>query len=226
MTVNPVRRQQPRKAGRATRKSAAQSRELILAAARELFGQQGFTNAGVKDIATKAGVAEIVVYRIFGTKIQLFEEVIFGQLVEAIVGWFKSWELRSDLEASSYESCRAYVDGVYRMVSANRGQILALLSAEAFEPAFAGERTTSSPINTALGRIESLVTRICHANDWGGVPTVLTTRVAFSMIFSVAMFPDTILPPGSDRPSDEALIDEMTKLIIYGVSARPDGPVR
>lgn len=213
MATNRVRR-------RAPRKSAAESRELIMTAARELFGQQGFTNTAVMDIVTKAGVAEIVVYRIFGTKAQLFEEVIFGQVKDAAVGWLTEWGDRDIAEASSYKSGRAYVEGVYRMVSANRGQILALLSAEAFESAFASERTASSPINTALHRIESLVARLVEANDWRGVDVALATRATFGMVFSMAMFPDTLLPLGAQRPADDQLIDEMTATILYGVSAR------
>jgi AcrR family transcriptional regulator len=206
---------------RAPRKSSAESRELVVAAARELFGRQGFTNTAVKDVATKAGVAEIVVYRLFGTKAELFEEVIFRQLVEAIVGWLEKWGEREAGDASSWESGRAYIEGVYRMVSANRGQILALLAAEAFEPAFAGERTTSSPINQALHRIESLVGREVEASGWRGVDVALATRVTFSMIFSIAMFPDTLLPLGAERATDDQIIDEMTAFMIHGVSGRP-----
>jgi AcrR family transcriptional regulator len=213
MSASPISR-------RAPRKSSAESRELVVAAARELFGQQGFANTAVKDVATKAGVAEIIVYRLFGTKAELFEEVIFRQLVEAIVGWLEKWGERDPGDASSWESGRGYIEGVYRMVSANRGQILALLAAEAFEPEFAGERTTSSPINQALHRIESLVGREVAARDWRGVDVALATRVTFSMIFSLAMFPDTLLPLGSDRPTDEQIIDEMTAMMIYGVSGR------
>jgi AcrR family transcriptional regulator len=194
---------------------------LIVAAARDLFGRQGFTNTAVKDVADRAGVVEIVVYRIFGTKAQLFEEVIFGQLVEAIVGWLDDWSVRDPGDASSWESGRAYIEGVYRMVSANRGQILALLAAEAFEPAFAGQRATSSPINQALQRIESLVGREAQAQGWRSVDVALATRVTFSMIFSIAMFPDTLLPPGAERPDDDRVIDEMTAFMIHGVSGRP-----
>jgi AcrR family transcriptional regulator len=214
MAPTPTRR-------RAPRKPAAVSRELIVNAARELFGQQGFANTLVTDVASKAGVAEIVVYRIFGTKAQLFEEVIFGQLVEAIVGWLEKWGERDPGDAGTWESGHAYIDGVYRMVSANRGQILALLAAESFEPAFAGERTASSPINQALHRIEALVAREAEARGWRGVDVSLATRITFSMIFSIAMFPDTLLPLGLDRPSDEKIVDEMTAFLIHGISGRP-----
>jgi AcrR family transcriptional regulator len=214
MAASPTRR-------RAPRKSSAASRELIVAAARDLFGQQGFTNTAVKDVAAQAGVAEIIVYRLFGTKAELFEEVIFKQLVDAIVGWLERWGERDAGQASSWESGRAYIEGVYRMVSANRGQILALLAAEAFEPAFSGERSTSSPINQALHRIETLVGREVEASGWRGVDVALATRVTFSMIFSLAMFPETLLPVGGQCPSEDQIIDEMTAYMIYGVSARP-----
>ena len=41
------------------------------------------------------------------------------------------------------------------------------------------------------------------------------------MIFSLAMFPETLLPVGAERPSDEQIIDEMTAMMIHGVSGRP-----
>jgi AcrR family transcriptional regulator len=207
------------------RRSAAQSRDLIVTAARELFGQQGFANTKITDIAAKAGVSEIIVYRAFGTKVQLFEEVILGQVVDAIVDWLKDWSQRDVGEASTWESGYAYVEGVYRMVSANRGQILALLAAEAFEPAFAGERTASSPINQALQRIETLIGREVEAKKWHGVDVRLATRATFSMIFSLAMFPETLLPLGKERPGEEQVLREITAMMIYGVSQRPRGDI-
>lgn len=223
MTAADARTAGPR--ARAPRKTAAESRELIVAAARDLFGRQGFTNTKITDIAAAAGVSEIIVYRVFGTKVQLFEEVILGQVVDAIVDWLKDWSQQDVGEASTWESGYAYVEGVYRMVSTNRGQILALLAAETFEPAFAGERTASSPINRALERIEALIGREVKAKGWRGVDVRLATRATFSMIFSLAMFPETLLPLGKERPREEEVLREITAMMIYGVSQRPRGDI-
>lgn len=206
---------------RAPRKSAARSRELITVAARDLFGELGFTNTTVKDVAERAGVGETIVYRIFGTKTRLFEEAILGHLAVAIVEWLERWGDRPGA-ATTWESGRAYVSGVYEMVSSNRGQLLALLAAEAFEPAFTAEgRRSTSPVDSALQRVANLVEREMEFRGWRDVDSALTTRITFGMIFSLAMFPDNLLPKGSGRPSDERIVDEMTKFLIYGVSSRP-----
>jgi AcrR family transcriptional regulator len=56
------------------RKGAA-TREAILKSAREAFTQSGY-DVGVREIAENAGVTAMLVNRYFGSKEQLFEEVI------------------------------------------------------------------------------------------------------------------------------------------------------
>jgi AcrR family transcriptional regulator len=54
----------------------AEIRLAVLDAAAELFGRRGPANVSVRDIATKAGVQHSIVHRYFGTKEDLFREVI------------------------------------------------------------------------------------------------------------------------------------------------------
>src|SRR6476469_3462467 len=53
-------------------------REAILAAALRVFSQQGYERASVDEIAAAAGVAKPTIYNHFGTKEQLFREVLIG----------------------------------------------------------------------------------------------------------------------------------------------------
>jgi AcrR family transcriptional regulator len=55
-----------------------QTREKILAAALKLFSQRGFLGAATRQIAREAGVAEVTLFRHFGSKENLFEAVIRG----------------------------------------------------------------------------------------------------------------------------------------------------
>jgi AcrR family transcriptional regulator len=55
-----------------------QTRETILAAALRLFSQRGFLGATTRRIAREAGVAEVTLFRHFGSKETLFAEVIRG----------------------------------------------------------------------------------------------------------------------------------------------------
>ena len=60
----------------ARRRNAAATREAILASAREAFARVGYDGAGVREIAAGAGVTAMLVNRYFGSKEQLFAEVI------------------------------------------------------------------------------------------------------------------------------------------------------
>lgn len=60
----------------ARRRNAAATREAILASARQAFARAGYDGAGVREIAAGAGVTAMLVNRYFGSKEQLFAEVI------------------------------------------------------------------------------------------------------------------------------------------------------
>ncbi|KAG1256591.1 hypothetical protein G6F68_009709 [Rhizopus microsporus] len=57
-------------------RDAEATREAILASARRAFALSGYDGAGVRDIAAGAGVTAMMVYRYFGSKEQLFAEVV------------------------------------------------------------------------------------------------------------------------------------------------------
>jgi AcrR family transcriptional regulator len=65
-----VDKRQTRRTGR--RPGSPDTREAILAAARQAFAERGFDNATVRQIATAADVDPALVHHYFGTKEQLF----------------------------------------------------------------------------------------------------------------------------------------------------------
>jgi len=73
----------PRRRGRPRRTEAAsgETREKILAAAREEFSERGYEKTSVRGIAKAAGVDSALVHHYFGTK-----EQMFGAAVEDAVG--------------------------------------------------------------------------------------------------------------------------------------------
>ena len=52
-------------------------RKAIIAAARELFVEQGYERATLAEIVTRAGGSLATVYKLFGNKDQLLEAVVF-----------------------------------------------------------------------------------------------------------------------------------------------------
>lgn len=57
-------------------------RDEILAAARTVFGEQGFAKATLADVATRAGVSAATVSHYFGTKAALFEALVADEALE------------------------------------------------------------------------------------------------------------------------------------------------
>ena len=60
------------------RRDAAATRQAILASARAAFVASGYDGAGVREIASGAGVTAMMVNRYFGSKEALFAEVVAG----------------------------------------------------------------------------------------------------------------------------------------------------
>ncbi|MDX3323894.1 MULTISPECIES: TetR family transcriptional regulator [Streptomyces] len=54
------------------RRDAARSRELLLTAASELFGERGFDRTTIRDIGRRAGVDPTLIARYFGSKTLLY----------------------------------------------------------------------------------------------------------------------------------------------------------
>src|SRR5438132_8274425 len=67
------------------RKSAEERREAVLEAALEEFAARGLDGASTEAIAAKAGISQPYVFRLFGTKKELFKAVVvrcFRQTLE------------------------------------------------------------------------------------------------------------------------------------------------
>src|SRR4051794_29036776 len=60
------------------RRNAGATRQAILASARTAFARAGYDGVGVREIAHGAGVTAMLVNRYFGSKEQLFAEVLAG----------------------------------------------------------------------------------------------------------------------------------------------------
>src|ERR671914_1594713 len=61
------------------------SRERILEAAARVYAQYGFRGATTRLIAQEAGVNEVTLFRLFGSKAHLFDELLSQQLHSSTV---------------------------------------------------------------------------------------------------------------------------------------------
>ena len=64
------------------RRDSAATRQALLDAATALFAERGYDRTTVRDIAARAGVNQALLFRYFGSKEALFEEVTAGHRLE------------------------------------------------------------------------------------------------------------------------------------------------
>jgi AcrR family transcriptional regulator len=69
----------------ARRRNAAATRLAILASARQAFARAGYDGVGVREIASGAGVTAMLVNRYFGSKEQLFAEVVADTMATPVI---------------------------------------------------------------------------------------------------------------------------------------------
>jgi AcrR family transcriptional regulator len=100
---------------RALRKDAARNRELLLAAARDVFAERGL-DASLDDVARRAGVGVGTAYRHFANKYEL-AGAIFQQEVATIAGLAETGLAAED----PWDGLVQFVEEMLRAQTVNRG---------------------------------------------------------------------------------------------------------
>src|ERR671931_2147421 len=84
---------------KAERKTAEERRESILDAALEEFAHRGLAGASTEAIAAKAGISQPYVFRLFGTKKELFKAVVARCFRETLEEFQRAAEGKRGAEA-------------------------------------------------------------------------------------------------------------------------------
>ena len=180
---NSVRSGQPSRYSSPLRtQRAADTRDRIATAARELFAGNGFAGTTITAIAARAGVSVQTVYATFGSK---------GAIVSALTTRFETdadaagWRARIDGSTDPATILRLFAQWTRALLSSSRDTIAAVQAA-ATDPAIAGLREVGDRHRrAALGR---LVHRIA---GYVGLPADLTEQRAIDrawMLTSIEVY--------------------------------------
>ena len=95
------------------RQTAEERREAILGAAQDLFAQRGLYGTSTDEIARRAGISQPYLFRLFGTKKELFIATVERCLSEAL-GMFKTASAGLEGEEALLAIGRAYADEIVK----------------------------------------------------------------------------------------------------------------
>ncbi|GGW67151.1 TetR family transcriptional regulator [Streptomyces lucensis JCM 4490] len=97
------------------RSDARRNRELLIAAAREIYAERG-VDAPLDDIARRAGVGNATLYRHFAGRTELIETVFRDALTPIL-----AMARRTRDEEDAWSGLTAYLDRVFALLAADRG---------------------------------------------------------------------------------------------------------
>ncbi|WP_216211523.1 TetR/AcrR family transcriptional regulator [Amycolatopsis aidingensis] len=192
--------------GRPRKLPVAQQRTLVLAAARQVFAEQGLQAATVGQIAARAGLTRQSVYEHFGDKAGLFAEVV-AEVENLAYEWISARamdETAPDLRAWARRNYAALFDFVHEHPAA----LPVLQEAErAGDPAMTRIRDRLAPLYTEASRQRWAA----HGVEPGRADTALVAMY-FAMTETLVR-----LDWRGTAPDRAALIDLLTEFTVGGV---------
>jgi TetR/AcrR family transcriptional regulator len=156
------------------RVSAVVRREQILAAASRVFGERGYVGATTDQVAQAAGISQPYVVRMFGSKENLFVEVLdraLGKLLDA----FRDVLISSKAAGDDQEMLMRRLGAAYADLIVDRGILMSLMQGfvAGHEPAIGAEARAGFMGLYALLR-----------NEAGFEPDQIVDFLAHGMLFN------------------------------------------
>lgn len=199
-------------------------RTLILHAAREVFAAKGFRGTSTRDIAKRAQLTEVMIFRHFGTKANLFQEAVITPFTEFMDGYISDYRSREHGRLSAQQEGIALYTGLFEVLHGERELLLALMSAHQYDEL---SPEACAQIDAAFDRLLALFEEVVateaaerHFSDFDLRPTV---RAMFAMVLSAALHGDWM--GLGKKVSYKRMIDAMTQLTVRGLQV-PEGQVR
>jgi len=165
-----------------TRKTAEERREEILAVALEEFGEHGLDGTSTDTIARKAGISQPYLFRLFGTKKELYLETVRRCLAETLELF---QEAADGLEG---EDALHAIGQAYRGLLADRTRLRGQMQAYAD----CDDDDVREAVREGFGRLVEYVERVSDAE-----PERVRDFFAFGMLLNVFASMDLLDHPAT-----------------------------
>lgn len=200
-------------APKATRRPRGAPRQLLLAAARDLFARQDYRATTTRELADYAGVAEHLLFRNFGSKAALFREALVAPFVHLVDVFDERWRTIVPETAVEEEIGGQFLGALYDLFVENRGLVKTLWSAETLSEGELAEAGVSD-----IGRALAVLGRIgSEGIDMKGMHSQhheLAARSTVAMVAGMAAFGTTFF--GGRPPPRDDIVDELTQMTLHG----------
>ena len=188
-----------RKPVRNSRRSGDETRKLVLRAAAQLFRKQGYAHTGTRDIARHAGVPERLLYRHFGTKRELFLQVVSSSLDAFLRRFIRSWDTRESQGRTLNDISLEFVDGLMQLFTTNRRLLCDLMVSDIGVTPGAGTQIDGRLFHQLLDNITEHSQREAALTSASTETLALDVRLGVALVLSMSLFSNLLFvgkPPG------------------------------
>jgi AcrR family transcriptional regulator len=201
---------------RRRRRTPEELTDRVLEAAAEEFEQAGYAGATTAAIARRADVTEAQIFRMFGSKRELFHAAIFAPLNRHFQG-FQARRVGDD--ASPEAMALVYMDELQDFIERHSRMLMSLITASAYS------RDTTEGVGELEGlrayfdRGAAMLRERCEDRGDGMVDPALMVRVSFAAVLANVMFRDWLFASGTDETAMRSAIAEF---VLHGIGMTPD----
>jgi AcrR family transcriptional regulator len=200
---------------RVSRRSQAEVKAAILSAATALFAERGYANATTRAIAQAADASEVLIFRYFHSKAELFEQAISAPF-DALMD--EAWRLMGHGErVDGVEYSRTFVPRLFDTLDQDRRLILALITTRAYEAAPDEGDDKPRGLRRYFQRAEESIARFYEEEGiQTGVKPAFAARLAFSSVVSAVLLNDWLFDDAGDREQVVESVTEFVTKALYG----------
>jgi AcrR family transcriptional regulator len=219
-----AKQEAPKATPKKLRRQPGVGRELILAAAHEVFSEQGYARATTREIAERAGVAEPLLFRSFGSKAALFNEVVFGPMRAFMLEWEK-FDARAGDKYDAETLAKRFAGGLYDLLKANRGLMVTYLATQVFEPEVLAGTGDAPTFLEMIGLMDSATERRTptHKPPSGrakmSAKARLHERINVGSVIAAALFGDVLFAASPTPPTRNQVVNELARIAAVSLPA-------
>ena len=214
---------------RATRRSSEEVRGLLIEAAGELFGENGFSGVTTRQIAERAGVSEAILWRQFRTKAALFNVAVTEPIVQFLSDFVERYrayadrlEEREPLQPPEH-GARMFYGSLYDLFRAEKSLIMTLLAARAFDPEILeAHGAGTEPLAEIYNAVSEFSGRVLERYGIT-IDMNLIVRLSIGMILAAAVLDESVFPDGPSKSRDD-VVNEVVRLVFHGVMHQHEAP--
>lgn len=201
-----------------SRRASGEVRQLILDAAAELFGAQGYARTSHREIAAKAGTAESMIFRNFGSKAELFRQAVLEPFNRHLEQFSATWSSQLQDRVSDEEIFRLFISGLYELTLQRRNLLLALMAVSQFE----GGAEIGFDLVELVSEGQRMLAVEAESRGWPRIDYALATKSTIAAILGMGLLDPWVNVEGAGHASRSAVIDELVSLCYTGIAHRAD----